>query len=37
MGEKDESVDSAVINGFLLQPDGELIKAWAQASDIGNR
>ncbi len=29
------SVDSAVTSGFLLQPDGDLIKAWAQASDIG--
>lgn len=30
------SVDNAVANGFLLPPDGDLIKAWAQASDIGN-
>lgn len=30
-----ESVDRAVANGFLLQPDGELIKAWSEASDIG--
>ncbi|HEY3698460.1 MAG TPA: alpha/beta hydrolase domain-containing protein [Spongiibacteraceae bacterium] len=30
------SVDNAVINGFLLPPDGELIKVWAQASTIGN-
>lgn len=30
------SVDNAVTNGFLLLPDGALIKAWAQASTIGN-
>lgn len=29
------SVDSAVRSGFLLQHDGDLIKAWAQASSIG--
>jgi hypothetical protein len=29
------SVDNAVTDGFLLQPDGDLIKAWAQASTIG--
>jgi len=29
------SVDNAVLEGFLLQPDGALIKAWAQASNIG--
>lgn len=30
------SVDSAVTSGFLLQSDGELIKAAAERSDIGN-
>jgi hypothetical protein len=30
------SVDSAVTGGFLLQPDGELIKAAAERSTIGN-
>lgn len=30
------SVDNAIGKGFLLQPDGDLIKAWAQASTIGN-
>jgi hypothetical protein len=29
------SVDGAVSEGFLLQPDGELIKAWASTSTIG--
>ena len=29
-------VDGAVLKGFLLQPDGDLIKAWAQGSSIGN-
>lgn len=29
------SVDSAVNAGFLLQPDGDLIKAWAQGSTFG--
>lgn len=29
------SVDDAVEKGFLLQPDGELIKASAQQSEIG--
>lgn len=29
------SVDEAVSQGFLLQPDGELIKSWAQSSTIG--
>jgi hypothetical protein len=29
------SVDSAVGSGSLLQPDGDLIKASAQASEIG--
>jgi hypothetical protein len=32
-----KSVASAVANGFLLKPDGELIKAWADASSIGKR
>jgi hypothetical protein len=30
-----KSVDSAVASGFLLGADGDLIKAWAQASDVG--
>ncbi len=30
------SVDNAIGAGFLLQPDGDLIKSWAQASSIGN-
>jgi len=30
------SVDGAVQKGFVLHPDGDLIKAWAQGSDIGN-
>jgi hypothetical protein len=29
------SVDSAVLKGFLLQPDADLIKAWAQSSSFG--
>lgn len=29
------SVDSAVLKGFLLPPDGDLIKTWAQSSTIG--
>jgi hypothetical protein len=29
------SVDSAVASGFLLPPDGDLIKSWAQAAGIG--
>ena len=29
------SVDSAVLKGFLLAPDGDLIKSWAQSSTIG--
>lgn len=32
-----KSVDSAVASTLLLKPDGDLIKAWAQASDIGKR
>lgn len=31
-----KSVDDAARDGFLLRPDGDLIKAWAQASTIGN-
>jgi hypothetical protein len=30
------SADSAVLKGFLLKPDADLIKAWAAASTIGN-
>lgn len=30
------SVDSAIIKGFLLKTDGDLIKAWAKSSTIGN-
>lgn len=30
------SVESALGGGFLLQPDGDLFKAWAQASTIGS-
>jgi hypothetical protein len=29
------STDAAVQKGFLLQPDGELIKQWAASSNIG--
>ena len=31
-----DSVDSAVSKGFLLEPDGDLIKAWAELSGIGD-
>ncbi|MFT3929257.1 MAG: alpha/beta hydrolase domain-containing protein [Spongiibacteraceae bacterium] len=30
------SVDGAVLKGFLLKPDGDLIKSWANSSSIGN-
>lgn len=30
------SVDAAIIKGFLLKPDGDLIKTWANSSSIGN-
>jgi hypothetical protein len=30
------SVDGAVNHGFLLAPDGDLLKTWAAASNIGN-
>lgn len=29
------SVDDAVEKGFLLEPDGELVKAWAEKSKVG--
>ncbi|MCG8536548.1 MAG: hypothetical protein MI808_15790 [Pseudomonadales bacterium] len=31
----EESVDDAVAKGYLLEPDGALIKTWAQQSDVG--
>jgi len=33
----EESTNEAVRRGFLMPEDGELIKAAAAASDIGNR
>jgi hypothetical protein len=30
------AVNSAVLSGFLLPPDGDLINAWAQTAKIGN-
>jgi hypothetical protein len=36
VSEVNASVDNAVQNGFLLQPDGDLIKSWAQGSAYGN-
>ena len=30
-----DSVDDAVAKGFLLYPDGELIKSWAASADLG--
>ncbi len=35
VSEINTSVDSAVRERFLLQPDGDLIKTWAQSSNIG--
>ena len=31
----DDSLQAAIANGFILEADGELIKAWAEQSDIG--
>jgi hypothetical protein len=31
-----EATDSAVAAGFILEPDAKLIKAAAEASDIGD-
>ncbi len=36
VSEVNTSADNAVSSGFLLQPDADLIKTWAQASTIGN-